>query len=267
MKNRAAFTLIELLVVIAIISTLAAILFPVYAEAKNAAKRIVCLSNMRQVSLASMMYLEDNGDTWFPFAVENQTQGFAPQQMWIGYDNNNAPCAGGFCGDVLQRAVNPVHAGILDIYIGNEAVKKCPVMPNEWQLSYAANWFNPGIDSEYYNVNPSARGQEFGPTAREVTMQDGLFVGRGANNSEITQPSYTLFMWEHKAIVPLCDFLEPPNWYDSPPDDDNLRNHFNFLHRKGTNALWCDGHASWLKYSQLKRPMFSCNKSIYPEEF
>lgn len=59
---RRAFTLIELLVVIAIIAILAAILFPVFAQAKDAAKKIVCMSNFNQVTKAMMMYLEANDD-------------------------------------------------------------------------------------------------------------------------------------------------------------------------------------------------------------
>lgn len=59
MKRRRAFTLIELLVVIAIIAILAAILFPVFAQAKVAAKKTVALSGMKQMSLAVMMYTTD----------------------------------------------------------------------------------------------------------------------------------------------------------------------------------------------------------------
>lgn len=59
---RKAFTLIELLVVIAIIAILASILFPVFAQAKETAKRIVCVSNLKNLSMAFMMYGADNDD-------------------------------------------------------------------------------------------------------------------------------------------------------------------------------------------------------------
>ena len=57
--RRYGFTLIELLVVIAIIAILAAILFPVFAQARESARKSSCLSNARQIGLAAMMYAQD----------------------------------------------------------------------------------------------------------------------------------------------------------------------------------------------------------------
>src|SRR5215831_18242522 len=63
-EARRGFTLIELLVVIAIIAILAAILFPVFARAREAARKTSCLSNMKQLGLASQMYKQDYDESY-----------------------------------------------------------------------------------------------------------------------------------------------------------------------------------------------------------
>jgi prepilin-type N-terminal cleavage/methylation domain-containing protein/prepilin-type processing-associated H-X9-DG protein len=74
-RRRAAFTLIELLVVIAIIALLAAILFPVFAKAREKARQATCASNLRQIGLAFLQYTQDN-DAGYPNTEDTY--------LWVG---------------------------------------------------------------------------------------------------------------------------------------------------------------------------------------
>ncbi len=266
MLCRKAFTLVELLVVIAIIAILAAILFPVFAQAKESTKQVVCMSNMRQYGMAFMMYKTDWDDMWIPAAIENDIgPQFSKQQMWLGYDNNNDPGTGMFTGDVNKPPVNPERPGGIDVYIKSKGLKRCPNMPTEWQSAMAYNFFYAGNFSAYYTTNPVANGNEYGPGAKTVSVSiDGFTVTTGVNDSEVEEPAYTLAAWEHKFPAPVCNFLQGPDWFDNPPiNPDTYIKHFNTLHRGGSNLIWCDGHAKRLHFQQLRRPMFSVRKEFY----
>jgi prepilin-type N-terminal cleavage/methylation domain-containing protein/prepilin-type processing-associated H-X9-DG protein len=76
-SSKHAFTLIELLVVIAIIAILAAILFPVFAQARESARRTACLSNTKQIGLSMMMYVQDYDETVAPL--------FSSTDWWVPY--------------------------------------------------------------------------------------------------------------------------------------------------------------------------------------
>ncbi len=120
-----AFTLIELLVVIAIVAILAAILFPVFAQAKEAAKKTVCISNMKQIGLGLNMYAIDFDDVFCPAEVNMDGQGDVPgknglhegENGWKPYDQSIMP------------------------YVKNDRVFTCP--------SETATWPGFGMDAFY----------------------------------------------------------------------------------------------------------------------
>jgi prepilin-type N-terminal cleavage/methylation domain-containing protein/prepilin-type processing-associated H-X9-DG protein len=125
-----AFTLIEILVVIAILGILAAILLPVFASARNAAKTSVCTSNVRQITMAALMYESDYDDTLCP-PVLLTNLALYPWTAWFG----ELPSA--------TSKLDPSR-GLLAPYIKNVDVFNCPDIdvitdPNSEDLSYAIN--------------------------------------------------------------------------------------------------------------------------------
>src|SRR3954464_7719733 len=102
-RPRAGFTLIELLVVIAIIAILAAILFPVFARAREAARKATCQSNLRQLGVAAQMYLQDNDGAYFPHDWQTN-------HYWFGQ----------VTGSTVDRT-----QGLLYPYIKNFDIQKC----------------------------------------------------------------------------------------------------------------------------------------------
>jgi prepilin-type N-terminal cleavage/methylation domain-containing protein/prepilin-type processing-associated H-X9-DG protein len=115
MSRRKGFTLIELLVVIAIIGILAAMVFPVFARARESARKAVCLSNVKNIALAINMYLADNNDTLPPKEHRQEV-----------IDNLNllADCG---CSMSFTR-LNPYLRWpvIFDEYVKNRDVWRCP---------------------------------------------------------------------------------------------------------------------------------------------
>jgi prepilin-type N-terminal cleavage/methylation domain-containing protein/prepilin-type processing-associated H-X9-DG protein len=135
--RRRGFTLIELLVVIAIIGILAAMVFPVFARARESARKAVCLSNVKNIALAFQMYLGDNNDTFPP--LENRQEALDYFGTFPG---------GGSCGDHYLRIqvsfANPYLRWpvVLDEYTKNRDVWRCPSA----KFVTGASWIVPGPD-------------------------------------------------------------------------------------------------------------------------
>ncbi|MEN3002613.1 MAG: prepilin-type N-terminal cleavage/methylation domain-containing protein [Armatimonadota bacterium] len=264
------FTLIELLVVIAIIAILVAILFPVFAESRASARQTVCLSNMRQIGAAMRLYLADYDEHWFPaFTYERLNNHPNPFKPWLGFDTTNAAPTGCFYGDMTQPAQRAPRVGLVDPYIKDKGIKRCPSMPVRWQMAYALNWFHGNyFSSPYYARNPAARGNEYSPAVKR--FDSAFCTCLPTSDAEVEEPSRTLIMWEHGYRPPICNWLQQADWpvrgrewTQGPPRNPIYVDHFHFLHRSGANTLWCDGHARRMLYDQLRRPMFSAQKRIY----
>src|SRR4051812_1167680 len=115
--KRTAFTLIELLVVIAIIAILAAILFPVFAQAKEAAKKTSCMSNMKQITLAGIMYAGDWDDRLSqPYGMSGYSYKGSPTYSASVY----------WFGLITPTGAYDPTLGMYYPYIKNADVMECP---------------------------------------------------------------------------------------------------------------------------------------------
>ncbi len=123
--RRCGFTLIELLVVIAIIGILAAMVFPVFARARESARKVVCLSNVKNIALAVNMYMTDYNDTLWP--AEHRSEVIDGYRALWSIDWSNT------CTDDAPSKMNPYLKPIviLDEYVRNRDVWRCPSARSE----------------------------------------------------------------------------------------------------------------------------------------
>lgn len=117
---RRGFTLIELLVVIAIIAILAAILFPVFARAREKARQTSCLSNVKQLALGAMMYVQDYDEMMFDRCTRSWTD-TVNRVVWL--PRNGYP-------------------SLLEPYVKNWQIGRCPSVPdrNGYGFNTALRW-------------------------------------------------------------------------------------------------------------------------------
>ncbi len=137
LRKAKGFTLIELLVVIAIIGILAAMVFPVFARARESARKAVCLSNLKNIALAVNMYLADNNDTFPP--DEHRQEAF---DFFMTSPGGGDECKGVETGEWSAKVANPYlyWPVVLDEYVKNRDVWRCPsaVMDNGVNFIYGS---------------------------------------------------------------------------------------------------------------------------------
>ncbi len=253
-RKKTGFTLIELLVVIAIIAILAAILFPVFAQARAKARQAACLSNMKQIGIAAMMYTQDYDETLVP--------------SWIGYSG----WGNGHPGD--QRWQD-----LLWIFTKNDQIFNCPEdaqlggspydstfhrTPPPGDPNHAANKFNSCTNPGSYGMNNTYYDHTDGVTA------PAYGIGNWANPQPITLsdvrvPAGTVHFadWKAQGLSQFTSYYWPIigefAW-------DNKNNPYARVvtetkpqqlgeviarHNGGLNTTFVDGHVKWYRLETL----------------
>jgi prepilin-type N-terminal cleavage/methylation domain-containing protein/prepilin-type processing-associated H-X9-DG protein len=237
MQRRAGFTLIELLVVIAIIAILAAILFPVFAQARSKARAISCLSSIKQWGTATMMYVQDWDERFPRFFREipnyNPKAGFSRDTGWHA------------SGYYWHEAILP--------YIKNHDTLLCQEAQgalNPFCLPYGWNW-------AYIHDNSLA---EYPFPAETLVIADGRGRLTGPNDrsfcqkiqAQINQPCADCidegkYIYGHGLVPPAAAATNPnnvrldANWSVSP------------RHQGKASIVFMDGHAKAVDAATVNR--------------
>jgi prepilin-type N-terminal cleavage/methylation domain-containing protein len=250
--RKPAFTLIELLVVIAIIAILAAILFPVFAQARDKARQATCVSNMKQIGLAMNMYLQDYDETFPILPWDGMDYG-------TGWDANRLPYVTRFTW-IMQY--HP--------YVKNKQVWVCASDPNPRHGGiYSATpsiWGLPTPNS--YAVNAELHPYVATP-GRESSCDGCPWVnnGRPRTLAAIPSPAQTY------AVADSSRNIMEPWWIDVGPRFSNWERFYSRAntgggaactafpaqcqasnvkrHLEGSVIVYTDGHAKWQRWQNV----------------
>jgi prepilin-type N-terminal cleavage/methylation domain-containing protein/prepilin-type processing-associated H-X9-DG protein len=248
-RRLSGFTLIELLVVIAIISLLAAILFPVFARAREKARQAACSSNLRQIGLAVRLYAQDWDETLTPkYNCEKFSPDFADHcdypSLPLGAGTTLVPPV----PEWLPGADDPPGTPyLLEPYVKNDDLRLCPSRGTRPPL--------PGDTAEAvgrYVINgwDGYWADKAEPGRQETSPQ-------GQPDAAVGDPAGTLYAWEHTNNAGECQNGQEKFGAGGKDTLEASAGHWTDSHSGGFNALWCDGHVRWMRESQLRRHLFT----------
>ena len=256
--SRKGFTLIELLVVIAIIAILSAILFPVFAQARDAARASACLSNTKQIGLSVKMYSQDY-DEQFPMGtytgprnweVNFDVNPYPPDNQcldnlgtWAGFNPgdggpNYTGCAygGEFYRTLMQVQCGPYIKSVQLWYCTADRYRRpdpgtigLGLQSYQWFPNWVYNVWCPGSSAGYPGPFPCTR------------YQDGSFV-----NLQDDPPS-------EKADRPAERILFAERGmfgWDGPDAYGGASPNMNFNHNRGYNCVFFDGHSKNVNFGR-----------------
>jgi prepilin-type N-terminal cleavage/methylation domain-containing protein len=277
MNRRSGFTLIELLVVIAIIAILAAILFPVFAQARAKARQTACLSNMKQVGLAFAQYVTDYDGAIAPAQINNSTGSVTswPTLVFPYIKNQDVfVCPGAdddvFTPDKTYINVSGVpsakkYTGVTDTRYNNFGEAGDGTSPASAslvnRLSYGRNVI-PDTTGSWRTAN-------FKTSANVKSGFIGTSTTRDITESDVEEPASTIFIVD--AITGTASTsananargqgnsirgLQSEDRTDHFPDDTASK--VDYRHFGGFVVLYGDQHAGYRKYGSTK----ACDWSI-----
>lgn len=238
-RNR-AFTLIELLVVIAIIAILAAILFPVFAQAREKARQATGASNLKQINLGILQYLQDYDETFFPTVTERQ----APQ---------GTP-------DTAEARYIYSYRNKLDPYVKSEAVYKDPSAP-DWGVkgpapdatwNVAGNWYpvDYGVQLNEAKLVPAANNHAADYAGTGTIDLTDFGVNDNTTIAAISYPANFIIVADANRydIGPKKYTASRGGLYPQPyAFSTDAQARIAVRHSGGSNVGYSDGHVKWIK--------------------
>ncbi|HTE20525.1 MAG TPA: DUF1559 domain-containing protein, partial [Armatimonadota bacterium] len=213
------------------IAILAAILFPVFAQARESARQTTCLSNQKQIGLAARMYSSDNDELWVPVggAIE-------PGTVQDGMKTNGQP----FNGWSL----------LLQPYTKNRGMFLCPSMPKQFAGGGGCARFNGQPITNHYSYNYFLGRDLSYPYGTYYRSPDGSETfTTPVSDAAISQPASTIAFLHSNSVPPYgatwgCTYVT----IETPDFINKIR--MRVMHKEGDNIAFADGHVKWFRVKE-----------------